>query len=180
MAYQEALSAYNSGKFEEAFQELSKCEPSPMVQTLLKECKKQIVEQYAYLINEAKHMGGATAQEAYYNDFLQKYGENTRLKSLIIKEEDYQLTAQPSTPSTPQVIEIEKNYSLDELGEKYPIVTRCFYGIFATIVLIIGSWIYFNNQIEALEKQTNSYESKIHDVDQQISRRESIIQNIQE
>lgn len=179
MAYQEALSAYNSGKFEEAFQELSKCEPSPMVQGLLKECKKQIVEQYAYLINDARHMGGAAAQEAYYNDFLQKYGENERLKSLITKEEFHQPTVQPSIQPSPEVIEIEKEYSFDELAEKYPIINYCFCGVFAAIVLIIGSWYFFYNQVESVENQITDLESDIYHIDQEISERASVIQMIQ-
>lgn len=183
MTYQDALTAYNSGNFEEAFQELAKCEPSPMVQGLLKECKKQIEEQYAYLINDARHIGGAATQKDYYNDFVQKYGENERLKSLIIKEENQQSSKQPVQPSiepTPQVIEIKKEYSFEELMENYPIVKCCFYGVFVIIVLIIGSFIYFNNQTDFIEKQIVDVNTKIADIDQEISTKASAIQMIKE
>lgn len=84
MAYQDALSLYNSGKIEEAFQELKKCDSSPMVEGLRKECVKLIEEQYRFLIQDALRENPQSAKAGFlYNTYANKYGPNERLKNLI-------------------------------------------------------------------------------------------------
>lgn len=84
MAYQDALSLYNSGKIEEAFQELKKCDSSPMVEGLRKECVKLIEEQYRFLIQEALRENPQSTNAGFlYNKYVQKYGPNERLKALV-------------------------------------------------------------------------------------------------
>ena len=76
--YKEALSLYNQCEYEKAYDILSNS-PHNMGDRrnlLLEECKRQILQQYVYLINEAekrKDIGDANQLKAMY---IEKYGKN--------------------------------------------------------------------------------------------------------
>ncbi|MCQ2238250.1 MAG: hypothetical protein MJZ73_03345 [Bacteroidaceae bacterium] len=102
MAYQDALALYNAGNTEEALEELKKCEPSPLVEGLKKECERQIEEKYNYLIMQALKVSPNNIKAVnLYDQYSSKYGPNERLKELLPKKSE--VTSTSSQISSNQV-----------------------------------------------------------------------------
>lgn len=143
MAYQDALSLYNSGKVEDAFEELKKCSPSPMVDGLQKECERLIEEQFRYLISEAiRENPYSTNASVLYNQYVQKYGHNQRLKALV---------PNPAPPSLKTPVE---EIETEEKSKKGFILGSLVVAFF----LILGIFIYKNiKQDNANVDEWNEY-----------------------
>ncbi|MCQ2238251.1 MAG: hypothetical protein MJZ73_03350 [Bacteroidaceae bacterium] len=150
MAYQDALSLYNSGKVEDAFEELKKCSPSPMVDGLKKECERLIEEQFRYLISEAlRENPYSTNASVLYNQYVQKYGHNERLKELVP-------IPVPPTVKSPDI----ELYSEDKSKKGFILGS-----LIVAFFLILGVFIYKNikqdnaNNVEWKSLEENVVES---------------------
>ena len=83
--YQKALKYYNQYNYEEAYDVLSSSNNlDEKSQKLLEECKKQILQQYVYLINDYEGKWKTNKANELRERYIQKYGNN----SLISKPED--------------------------------------------------------------------------------------------
>ena len=84
--YKEALTLYNQCEYEKAYDILScsQCLDDKSHRLLLEECKKQILQQYIYKINEAKFNKDIAKANQIKVMYTEKYGKN----ELISKPED--------------------------------------------------------------------------------------------
>lgn len=75
--YREALSLYKQCEYEKAYDILSSSQClNEKDSKLLEECKKQILQQYLYLINEAEKQKDIAAANRLKATYTEKYGRN--------------------------------------------------------------------------------------------------------
>lgn len=76
--YKDALALYNQCEYEKAYDILSNSSHNmgDKGSRLLEECKKQILQQYLYLINEAEKQKDIAAANRLKATYTEKYGRN--------------------------------------------------------------------------------------------------------
>ena len=102
-SYTQALSLFNQGEYEKA---LRLIEQSPLntlrEKELLEQCRKQVVEQYCYLINESIAQKDCRTAKFAKDEFKAKYGVNNKIEGIKIPEIQ-------ATPSTEELVEKKPN-----------------------------------------------------------------------
>ena len=82
--YEDALALYNQCEYEKAYDILSNSSHNigDKGSRLLEECKKQILQQYIYLINESEKEGDISKANQLRRIYTFKYGENDEISEL--------------------------------------------------------------------------------------------------
>lgn len=85
--YTQALSLFNQGEYERALRTI---ERSPLntlrEKELLDQCRRQVVEQYCYLINESISQKDYQAARLTKDEFKAKFGVNNKIEEIKIPE----------------------------------------------------------------------------------------------
>lgn len=82
--YREALSLYNQCEYEKAYDILSNSSINldDKESRLLEECKRQILQQYIYLINENEKEGDIGKANQLRRIYTFKYGKNNKMSEI--------------------------------------------------------------------------------------------------
>lgn len=82
--YKEALTLYNQCEYEKAYDILSNSSINldDKESRLLEECKRQILQQYIYLINESEKEGNIGKANQLRRIYTFKYGESSEMSEL--------------------------------------------------------------------------------------------------
>ena len=139
--YKNALSAFNRGEYESAYNIISCTEESLSVEgeRLLNECEKLIAEQYYYIIKEYLQQGDYNTARREKDKYAKTYGYNPKIESIEIP------TKSNLSPSTEDSTEVkngntEQKSALKNIGLIFGIITVVLIGI------IIAVWQYTNNE----------------------------------
>lgn len=86
--YSDAISRFKEGKYEEALAILntSKDHLSLKEKELMNECKRLVIEQYCYLINESIQQEDYQNARAKKNEYKAKFGVSSRIDSIVVPE----------------------------------------------------------------------------------------------
>lgn len=98
--YKNALSAFNRGEYETAYNIISCSEESLSSESerLLNECKKQIAEQYYYIIKEYLQQGDYNTAQRQKEEYTETYGYNPKIESIEIPAKSmFSLSMEDST-----------------------------------------------------------------------------------
>lgn len=98
--YQNALSAFNRGEYETAYKIISCSEESLSSESerLLNECKKQIAEQYYYIIKEYLQQSDYNTARREKEKYAETYGYNPKIESIEIPAKSmFSLSMEDST-----------------------------------------------------------------------------------
>ena len=89
--YKEALTLYNQCEYEKAYGILSNSSINldDKESRLLEECKRQILQQYIYLVNESEKEGNIGKANQLRRIYTFKYGESNEMSELK-EEPDYE------------------------------------------------------------------------------------------
>ena len=87
--YRQALSFFNSGDYEKALNILKQEDTEQYSfkdKQLFEQCKKQLAEQYYYLINESIQQEDYQNARALKNEYKAKFGVSSRIDSIVVPE----------------------------------------------------------------------------------------------
>jgi TonB family protein len=86
--YSDAISRFKEGKYEEALAILntSKDHLSLKEKELINECKRLVIEQYCYLINELIQQEDYQNARTLKNEYKAKFGVSSRIDSIVVPE----------------------------------------------------------------------------------------------
>ena len=86
--YSDAISRFKEGKYEEALAILnaSKDHLSLKEKELMNECKRLVIEQYYYLINESIQQEDYQNARALKDEYKAKFGVSSRIDSIVVPE----------------------------------------------------------------------------------------------
>lgn len=139
--YKNALSAFNRGEYESAYNIISCTEESLSIEgeRLLNECEKQIAEQYYYIIKEYLHQGDYNTARREKDKYAKTYGYNPKIESIEIP------TKSNLTPSMEDSTEFkngntEQKSALKNIGLIVGIITV------VLISIIIAVYQYTDNE----------------------------------
>lgn len=171
--YKQALSFFNNGDYEKALNILKQEEnqlSSIQEKQLFKQCKKQITEQYYYLINDSIRQEDYLNANALKEEYKTKYGDNPRIANLVIPKKEVSASFQHSTEP-----EIDENESSARSTQLWLIIGSI------VVVGFIGFlyWQYNNNNSPANSNQGNTL--SIQDKEKTVSyeeRSEAIISQL--
>lgn len=161
--YQKALSLYNQGDYEEAF-DLLHGEDDQECLLLKAECKKQITHQYVYLIKEALDQKLYAKARHLRVTYLSIFGSNTAINAFQIPDEALEAALEEVAPSDEMEINNAESTSSSIQAAKNNQNRRKYSEFFvASIVLIIlfvgiyGLYIKYNTPAKlATENQLKS------------------------
>lgn len=100
--YRQALSSFNNGDYEKALNILKQEENqlySIQEKQLFEQCKKQVTEQYYYLINNSIRQEDYLNVNALKEEYRVKYGDNPRIANIVIPEKEVSASFQHSAES---------------------------------------------------------------------------------
>ena len=89
--YRQALSFFNNGDYEKALNILKQEENqlySIQERQLFEQCKKQVTEQYYYLINDSIRQEDYLNANALKNEYKVKYGDNPRIANIVVPKKE--------------------------------------------------------------------------------------------
>lgn len=98
-SYRQALSFFNNGDYEKALNILKREEnqiSSTQERQLFEQCKKQITEQYYYLINDSIRQEDYLNANALKNEYKVKYGDNPRIANIVVPKKEASTSFQHS------------------------------------------------------------------------------------
>lgn len=132
--YKNALSAFNRGEYESAYNIISCTEESLSVEgeRLLNECEKLIAEQYYYIIKEYLQQGDYNTARREKDKYAKTYGYNPKIESIEIP------TKSNLSPSTEDSTEVkngntEQKSALKNIGLIFGIITVVLIGIIIAV-----------------------------------------------
>ena len=97
--YRQALSFFNNGDYEKALNILKQEENqlySIQERQLFEQCKKQVTEQYYYLINDSIRQEDYLNANALKNEYKVKYGDNPRIANIVVPKKEASTSFQHS------------------------------------------------------------------------------------